>query len=175
MEIRHAEIRDIPAIMGLIYDSQKLLRDRHVPQWVGSHAPNEDLFLLDIQIQSAYVMLVDNELVAVATLDQTHQLEYDDLESGEWDGSYDTYISIHRFAVSKTIQGKGMATRFLGELIKHSKYLGYQDIRIDTHPKNNAMQRVILKTGFTYIGDIHLGIEDGERMGFQYIDTPILT
>ena len=44
---------------------------------------------------------------------------------------------------------------------------GIKEIRIDTHPKNRAMQHVILSAGFKFKGIIQLPFENGERYAYQ--------
>ncbi|MFD2388203.1 hypothetical protein [Enterococcus rivorum] len=47
--------------------------------------------------------------------------------------------------------------------------MNYFDIRIDTHPKNKAMQHLITKTGFEYRGNIQLPVSNGERFAYQLL------
>ena len=44
-----------------------------------------------------------------------------------------------------------------------------QDIRIDTYPANEPMEKTIYSAGFTYQGMIEFPFEHGERKAYQII------
>jgi RimJ/RimL family protein N-acetyltransferase len=52
-------------------------------------------------------------------------------------------------------------------LIETAEGIGYRDIRIDTHPLNEIMQKVILRAGFIYRGMVEFAIPDGKRRAYQ--------
>ena len=79
------------------------------------------------------------------------------------------YASLHRVAIHSDVKEKGKGQFFLSHLISGSIALGYKDIRIDTHPSNLRMQKVIEKAGFSYQGTIVLPVTDGKRKAYQII------
>ncbi|MCG4308133.1 GNAT family N-acetyltransferase, partial [Enterococcus lactis] len=44
-----------------------------------------------------------------------------------------------------------------------------QDVRIDTYPANEPMEKTIYSAGFTYQGMIEFPFEHGERKAYQKI------
>ena len=79
-------------------------------------------------------------------------------------------MGFHRVCVAEDLKGRGIAARLFSESEAYSRNLGYDDIRIDTHPDNRSMQRALDKSGYRPCGLIRLsgGSEDGElRIAYQ--------
>ena len=70
-------------------------------------------------------------------------------------------------AIDADFRGKGFAQPFLRGLIETAEGMGYRDIRIDTHPLNAIMQKVILRAGFVYRGMVEFDMPDGKRRAYQ--------
>ena len=114
------------------------------------------------------MLIEQDKIVGYGTITKGNQAGYDDITGGEWLPSKD-YVSLHRVAIHSAVRKRGKGQFFLSHLISGAVALGYTDIRIDTHPKNIRMQKVIEKSGFLYRGDILLEITDGERKAYQII------
>lgn len=74
----------------------------------------------------------------------------------------DRYVTIHRVASAGLI--KGAAHLIFGWVLSH-----YDNVRVDTHPNNRAMQHVLATNGFTRCGTIQLidRPTDTLRIAFQ--------
>ena len=74
----------------------------------------------------------------------------------------DRYVTIHRVASAGII--KGAAHIIFGWVLSH-----YDNVRVDTHPNNRAMQHVLATNGFTRCGTIQLidRPTDTLRIAFQ--------
>ena len=74
----------------------------------------------------------------------------------------DRYVTIHRVASAGLI--KGAAHLIFGWVLSH-----YDNVRVDTHPNNKAMQHVLATNGFTRCGTIQLidRPTDTLRIAFQ--------
>ncbi|NFF40436.1 GNAT family N-acetyltransferase [Clostridium argentinense] len=167
--LRRAKFEDLTEIMDIIDDGRKALEKNGIPQWKDGDGPNHDIFLEDIKNQEAYVMILNKKIIGIASIISKPEAPYKTIENGKWDETQNSYVSIHRVAIDTSIKGKGLSNKLLELLINTASILGYIDIRIDTHPKNLIMQRVIKNAGFVEKGDILLPVKNGERKAFQLI------
>ena len=72
------------------------------------------------------------------------------------------YLSIHRVALAESTEEK-RAKPFLEHLLTIAASKDIQDVRIDTYPANEPMEKTIYSAGFTYQGMIEFPFEHGER------------
>ncbi|MCH4171514.1 MAG: GNAT family N-acetyltransferase [Lactobacillus sp.] len=166
---RKSQPRDLAAIMAIINGAKSLLNERHIPQWQNGDGPSEAIIAADIAQGRHYVLVNNQEILAIGTLISDLDPAYEAID-GAWSPASTTpYIAIHRLAVLPNTKNHGIATQMLQQLIDQSKKLGFTDIRIDTHRANLAMQHVITKTNFTYCGIVHLAVANGERLAYQQI------
>jgi RimJ/RimL family protein N-acetyltransferase len=170
MNIRIAETNDIEKILTVLESGREFLRFQGLSQWQGIYGPSRHLNE-DIANNWGYVLILqEEELICgyAALIDGVDEC-YSAIKDGYWDNSHEKYISIHSVAIGAGFRGKGFAEPFMQGLIKTAGDMGYRDIRIDTHPKNKIMQKVILRAGFIYRGMVEFGIPDGKRMAYQLI------
>lgn len=166
MELRRAELRDVPAIAELYDEARAALREAGVDQWQDGY-PNGSDAERDIAAGTGYVLEEQGKVLAFACLDFGVEPTYDVIEQGSWLGQGE-YGFLHRVAVSGSAKGKGAAGMFFDELKRQARARGVNIIRGDTHRDNRPMQRVMAKNGLEYRGIIHL--EDGaERLAFEYV------
>lgn len=57
------------------------------------------------------------------------------------------YFAFHRVCVEESMKGRGLAARLFSEAEQYVLKTGVLNIRIDTHPDNQAMQRALAKSG----------------------------
>lgn len=167
--IRKADIDDLNKIVIIHNNAKRFLKIQGLPQWQDGYGPNQLIVEKDIKRHEGYVFIANNEVCGYAALMSGIDDSYTMISKGQWDTKYSSYISIHRIALDGSIRGKGMSNLFLCELIIAAKNIGYHDIRIDTHPMNEIMEKVILHTGFIYKGMINLPIPNGERKAYQLL------
>lgn len=92
------------------------------------------------------------------------------MTSGTWDSESDvTYSVIHRIAIEADHHGEHLSAALIQQLLTMSHYLGYQDVRIDTHPDNHVMQHIILSNGFEEKGTITMDEDHGVRKAYQIL------
>ena len=166
--VRKAVLADVEEILLVIEDGRKTLRKQGIPQWVNNDGPNEERIKADLELGEGYCLIEENRIVGFGTITLEKQTSYEKITNGQWLESK-RYVSLHRIAILSDIKERGKGRFFLSHLISGSVALGYQDIRIDTHPTNVRMQKVIEKSGFTYQGDIILDVSNGERKAYQLI------
>lgn len=168
MRVREAFMTDLDEVMSILNHAADFLRDSGSPQWSNQDRPTKTELKHKIKSNLTYVLLLNNQIVATATLNLEEEAGYADIKYGSWQDMVMPYVSIHRFAVSSYVSGRGYAKLFLDILVKLLLEQGLCDIRIDTHPQNKSMQQVVSQTGFIFSGVIELPVEHGERYAYQY-------
>lgn len=164
-EFRLTEKKDLTQVLKIINDGIAYLKMQSSPQWQNGQGPDEAKILKDIAAEASYVLMLDGEVVGTCTLVTAIDPAYEKID-GKWltEGKY---VAIHRVAMSQQHRGIGLGTTLLQAAINQSKKLGFDNIRIDTYPKNKPMLHLIEKAGFIYCGMIDFGYENGERCAFQ--------
>ncbi|KAF1296927.1 GCN5 family acetyltransferase [Enterococcus sp. JM4C] len=169
MTLRRAEKADCPEIMKIIQQAKAFLAHQGSPQWQNGYGPTEEAILKDIEKGESYVLVVDNQIVGTAALVSGIDPVYTAITEGNWQTTDTAYLSIHRVAIDGTIRGRGLAKELLTGLIQEASAMGIHDIRIDTYPKNEPMEKAIFASGFTYQGEVEFPIPHGERKAYQYL------
>ena len=167
MNIRIAEANDIEKILSVLESGRKFLKSQGLSQWQGGYGPGPHV-QRDIANHWGYVLVSEENLICgYAALVEGVDECYENIKGGSWDHSHEKYISIHAVAIDADFRGKGFAEVFMHRLIETAQSMGYRDIRIDTHPLNEIMQKVILRAGFVYRGMVEFDMPDGKRKGYQ--------
>ena len=171
MYLRKAHFNDLPVILTIIENAKVVLKQRGVNQWQAGE-PSQTQFEDEIRQELCYVLMVAGQVVGVASILATPDEGYTAITNGDWQTleSAQPYYSIHRVALAGAVQGQHLASQFMTLLVTAASLRGAQDLRIDTHPDNLAMQHVIKKAGFTYCGDILIANDPSpKRYAYQMI------
>ena len=170
-EIRLARPDELDRLVEVTESGRQYLRAQGVPQWQNGSGPGRKEIETDIERARGYVLEVAGAVSGYASLiagPEGSPL----LIEGAWTGPCECYTTIHRVALDSSVRGGGFAGEFLGRVIQIAKDLGYPDIRIDTHPQNIIMQKVIGKAGFLEVGVLELPILNGKRLAYQLLVDP---
>lgn len=165
--IRRAGSADLDQIMKIIEKARGKLTERGIPQWQNGDGPNEMVIKEDVFRGECYVLIVDGIITGVGILTRMPEKAYELIKNGYWEEIADHYVSIHRVAIDADQYGKGYAKQLLQYLIVAARLQGHLDIRIDTHPDNQIMQKTVESIGFKKRGDIVLDVQNGERLAYQ--------
>jgi GNAT superfamily N-acetyltransferase len=166
INIRRAKANDIEKILAVLESGRVFLQSQGLSQWQGGHGPSQRVEK-EIANNWGYVFVLQEDICGYAALVEGVDECYTNIKEGCWDSSCEKYISIHGVAICDEFRGKGFAGLFMRQLIETVQGMGYCDIRIDTHPLNEIMQKVILRAGFVYRGMVEFNIPDGERRAYQ--------
>lgn len=171
--LRVAEIKDLPAILAIIEDARLTLLKNNIPQWQNGDGPSKEILQRDIQKKQCFVLIAEEKIMGVGVISNSIEVAYEHLRNGKWKDSRSPfpYAAIHRVAIDANHLGNGYATLLLRYLITVARMNNHIDIRIDTHPKNKAMQHLITNVGFDYCGEISLAVSHGERFAYQLLLT----
>ena len=153
LDYRLATPDDMPDIMRIVEDARRSLRRFHVDQWQGGY-PNEQVFLADMARGECFVVTHGGEVAAVFVLSTLEQENYAKITDGKWTADM-AYCVLHRSAVSAKYRGSGMA-EFMMKCVERqaAEGFGLRCIRVDTHRKNKAMQRLLRESGYRYRGNV---------------------
>ncbi|MCO7174965.1 GNAT family N-acetyltransferase [Sporolactobacillus kofuensis] len=167
--LRKATDDDLLEINKIIDSAKLLLKANEINQWQDGY-PDLETLHHDIEQQVCYVLIVDQQIAGVGVILQDKDPGYEKIVQGSWlDSDQSTYRSIHRVALSPDFRGQHLSATLMNHLITAARLAGSTDLRIDTHPENNAMQRVIQKSGFDYRGVIYLERSHDKRWAYQLL------
>lgn len=111
MNIRNAEIKDLPRIMEIFAHARRFMAEHGNPdQWGPDNWPPEDLIHSDIKNGKSHVCVQDGEIIGTFFYDQGKNIEpdYMKIDDGAWLDDSD-YGVIHRVASSGKKKGIGSA------------------------------------------------------------------
>ncbi|WP_052400966.1 GNAT family N-acetyltransferase [Oceanobacillus jeddahense] len=167
IEIRTGNRNDFKGIMQIINHAKNKLMESGSPQWSDEDSPKEEEIKGELEKGNNYLFTINKEIIGTAIMTDEEEKAYAKISYGDWDTSQGNYVTIHKFAIHPDTDGKGYGKIFLHLLLLVCQEKGISEIRIDTHPKNRAMQKVISSAGFSFKGIVHLPFENGERYAYQ--------
>ena len=167
--IRLVTIDELNLVMEIINDAKELLKKDSL-QWQQGY-PNEQTMQKDIINNHLYGYYIENYLVGIVSLVPKAEINYLEIE-GSWISYPSDYdLNIHRIAIRKEYHKQKLGETLLNFAINFAKANNYHSIKLDTHIKNKAMQKISLNTGFTYRGIIYLKRDelDNSRLAYELI------
>ena len=161
MLIRKTTPEDLPRLLE-IYESARsfMAKSGNPAQW-GNAWPPTSLLERDIQSGHSYACLHDRRIVGTFFFNFGKDIEptYAVIIDGKWqnDGPYGV---IHRLAGDGSVKG-------IGAYCINWCYEQCCHLRVDTHPDNQVMQRLLTKLGFKRCGIIHVMQDNMPRIAFE--------
>lgn len=165
MMTRKATPADLPAIMKIVAEAQRFLKEQGVDQWQSGY-PGPEMFLGDMERQSSYVLTEEDNSPPVAVIAVCFEWEevYENITEGQWLTNL-PYGVIHRMAVGADSRGKGWGKELLRLAEKLCQDKGTKSLRVDTHEDNLPMRHLLVTNGFIPCGIVYYdkGVVGGER------------
>ena len=147
------------AIMEIYRIAQDFMIENGNPDQWGHTYPTEDFIKEDIKNGVCHLICVDGIPHGVFALFSGAEPTYQYIENGRWLND-DEYVTVHRIA------GDGKVKGIFKCAADYCKSIS-DNIRIDTHKNNTAMQGAIEKNGFEKCGTIF--VADGSaRIAYQW-------
>lgn len=173
LELRKAEFSDLDRIMDILADGRSALAALGIDQWQGGY-PAREVIESDIARREGVVVADGDMLVATAMVACRDEFDYRYIEGGSWltESLPDDpcYVVVHRVAVTGAKKNNGIGASILDYALRLARELGCVSVRIDTHPGNVPMQRLLEKSGFTKCGTIYISHAEGatpERYAYE--------
>ena len=159
MKARRASERDLGRILQIYARARDFMAQSGNPNQWGAVYPPEDLVREDLAAGALYVLENESEktLCGVFAFFPEGDEIYNNIE-GKWLNDL-PYAAIHRVASSG--EERGVLPACVDFCLSASS-----NLKIDTHPDNEIMQRRLLKVGFRECGRIFLP-DGSERIAFQ--------
>ena len=138
-------------------------------QWGPTHWPPEELIREDIRQGKSFACESGGRIVGVFYFDQGEDIEptYRIIEGGEWLSAATAkpnggvhYGVVHRIASDGSVRG-------VGSFCLEWAYAQSGHLRVDTHPDNLPMQRLLEKCGFVRCGIIHVVEDNYPRYAYE--------
>ncbi len=159
---RKASVTEIDRIMEIIDEARQQMRREGKNQWDEEY-PVRQHIETDIDDGNAYVMLLEERIVAYGAIVFTGEPAYNDIQ-GRW-LSEQPYVVLHRLAVTGSAKGHGIGRLFIQEVERLGSSAGVHSFKVDTNHDNTRMLRLLDKTGFTFCGQIFY--PQGARMAYE--------
>ena len=157
--------------MNLLYEQAKeTMRALGIDQWQKG-VPGVETACADIASGVARVAEENGIIAATYTFVPGGEEGYRKIE-GAWLTEGEDYAAMHRVAISLECRGSGLAGELVRAVLREARGRGFSSVRVDTHPGNIPMQKMLSKYGFTLCGTIHLvgGPDDGAaRLAYERI------
>lgn len=159
--------------MEILEDGRRALAALGIDQWQGPY-PHRAAIEADVARGDSFVVEEGGRVVATAMIGFSGERDYDLIDGGSWltaSRSDDPgYAVVHRVAVGAGFQGRGGASFLLAGAVDLSRDRGAESVRIDTHPGNVPMRRLLEKAGFAHCGTIYIAHAEGgtpERIAYE--------
>lgn len=165
MHIRIATHEDLPFMLSLLEQAKSRLANLAIDQWQDGY-PNETSIRQDIDCQEAYVGLIDDRIVLTMAFSTAGDPNYDRIEEGSWISPERPYGVLHRMSVHEDWLEKGLARQAFMWAEKELLVRGFYAMRVDTHPGNLPMQKLLRNMGYVYTGHIYVR-GNGLREAFE--------
>ncbi len=151
--------KDIPRIMQIVADARAGLRRFNVDQWQGKY-PTDGVFAADIERGECFLLRHGADIAGFFVLSTREEPCYADITDGKWSADM-PYCVLHRTAVAAEYRGSGMSEYLLRSVETQCRAWGRRCVRVDTHGKNKAMQRLLRDNGYRYRGNVLVVSEPG--------------
>lgn len=133
-------------------------------QWQDGY-PNINTIRNDIDTESGYVLIDNQEVIAYVAIKVNDEPEYENID-GEWLTNSD-FLVIHRLAVAESYLGKGIATKIFKMVEDVALEKKVYSIKVDTNFDNIPMLRIFEKLNYQYCGKVYF--RGSERKAFEKV------
>lgn len=175
MQFRRTKPDEIDRIMDILADGRASLAALGIDQWQGSY-PERNVIMSDVESGASHVVEDEGLLIATAMVGFGGESRYDLIDEGEWltrsDSEDPRYAVVHRMAVASESRGRGAATFLLEQAEQLAREQGCESLRIETHPGNDPMHKLLERQEFTRCGIVRVDYVDGgipERVAYEKI------
>ena len=144
--IRTAIINDLEVIASLAKIVRSDMVSKGLNQWVGDY-PNIDNFRSDLDKGGLFVLVEADKIVGSCSILKENDIAYKEVV---WNGK--NALVIHRILIDPTYQGKGFGKEMVNFAYKKVLNEGYDSLKIDTHPDNIKMQKMLKGLNFEFRG-----------------------
>lgn len=181
--------KDLAAVSAILAGARKHMGEvLKIDQWQGAYPSAAD-FEADITIGRAYVFCDERAFpIGVAMVTTEREPIYDritdgaaltrfesdnrfaivpDTLYGKWHFDKNDAGVVHRFCVDTSLHRHGVGSAFMREICALLRSRSCKSVRIDTHPFNIPMQKMLEKSGFCPVGVVTVSEKTPERIAYE--------
>jgi len=162
--IRKSREADLDRLMEIIEEARGTIAALGIEQWQNGY-PSREIMEADVAEGASYLVTDGDGICGTFALFPGEEPTYRKIYRGSWLTQGD-YVAIHRVAIAVKNRGRGIAEKIMEFSAEYAKKQGTKSLRIDTHPGNVVMRRMLEKNGFSYCGIIHLK-NGNERVAYE--------
>ena len=170
VECRPVTAADAEDVDLLFRQAKNYMKKHRLDQWQNGY-PNADSVRGDIERGEGYVMTCGGRVAGYFCLTDRPEPCYDEITDGKWrrEGRYAT---IHRSCVGAEYRGTGLSDRLMAAAETLARAMGVDDLRADTHRHNEAMKKLLRRSGFQFRGNVLYNVGEGHdprRQAFEKV------
>lgn len=167
LTIRPAVPDDLAHIMAIVERAVDEMNHRGNPQW-GPGYPSLAHYAGALAEGSLYVA-EDGALLGCAVFNTEEEPAY---ASVSWSLPGPALV-IHKMVVDPDAQRRGVASALFAQCEALARAQGLSSLRVDTYTKNDRMQSLLRKQGFSLAGEVHFPMNPLPYLCFEKILTAI--
>jgi ribosomal protein S18 acetylase RimI-like enzyme len=149
--IRIARMDDLDKIMNIVNETIEDLNTEGNYQWSTDY-PLRENFEEDIKSASLYIYEQDGEVASFMCINKKQDDAYNNVN---WSKDGDAIV-IHRFAVKRSFQKKGIGSKMIEFTENFAKNKNIRYLKVDTNSQNTRMNKLFIRLGFNFVGQINL-------------------
>lgn len=149
--IRLATEADLPPLMVVVKEAVAHMNQLGNPQW-GANYPNIEHYQEGLDAGHLYVVEDEKGTLLGAAVFNT--AEDETYKAISWSVAPPAMV-VHKMVVSPSAQRQGVATAFFDHCEGMARERGIASVRLDTYTKNDRMQGLLKKRGYTHVGHVH--------------------
>jgi ribosomal protein S18 acetylase RimI-like enzyme len=146
--INLAKLKDAKAAFAILDQNRKALALRGIFQWT-EHYPKPSTIEDDIRKSEGFVYQDGEAVLAYMQVSRRQDPEYAAIN---WRLETKSVLTVHRLAVAKKEQGKGIASAMMDFAEQSAQALGIAAIRLDAYSKNEIALNFYKKRGYYVCG-----------------------
>ncbi len=158
MELRKVELSELDRVMDVYEDGRRSLAKLGIDQWQHGR-PSRAMLEADIVNGELFACIEDGAVLGYVMFSLRGDADYDRLE-GSWlsegDSTNPDYGVVHRLVADSRTGRRGVASFLMGQVEELARAAGVKGVRLDTHPGNIPMRRLLAKLSYTKCGTFHL-------------------
>lgn len=164
MKLIKAQKSQIETIWHILQKAIERRKGDGSNQWQDGY-PNIQTIQQDIDAHSGYVLMENKTILAYLSIVKDKEPAYADIV-GQW-LTNQSFLVIHRLAVSPEYLGKGIAQKVCQEVESIALSQGVFSIKVDTNFDNQPMLHIFKKLNYRYCGKVYF--RDSERLAFEKV------
>lgn len=150
MSIIQPDEKDIQMIYEIFQECKFDLDNQGINQWDEIY-PNKRVIEEDIQNQSIYIFIQNEESAGVVTFDE---MEIDEYKAIKWKYTNGRYVVVHRLSVRPKYQGQGIAKKLIQFVHEKSQQEQITSVRLDVYSGNQRAIEFYRRLGYELRGEV---------------------